>query len=265
MSSITQEDIQKLQNFISTFGIYHDIANKVFGVSNGHEYMSEGGFAELRSQEKMLRRSLNEEFGVIEQLVYDLMGGKPFIAYPGLPGRQWDVFAEALSANFNIVKGESLNYVEDALSRAIGAAKASLNSQKTSKPEKTQLTPGVWFSDDLVSRITDHKIKTLCIELNQTSERSPNATALLMRTILLLVLQNKLGKSAKNDLKDVLNQAIAQDVYSDVHIKRILTNLSSIPKTILDASHHSKWVMVNTDEIGVWLPGLVKVVEATFV
>lgn len=259
---ITQENLESIKKFAKQFDEYHVIANKVFAVSNGHEYMDPDTFTKLREKEKLLRRNLNEEFGSHEQMIYNLLGGKPFL---GWNGRRWDVFSEALSANFNIVKGESLNYVEDSLSKAVGAAKKLLqDTRNPGKVKSLDVESGAWFSDELLKTISDTKIRTLCVELNSVSTDNYNAAALLMRTILLLTLQKKLGKIAKDDLKDVLNQAISQDIYGDTHVKRILANLSSIPKTMLDASHHSKWVIIKKDELGVWLPGLVTVVEATF-
>lgn len=263
--TITESDYKALKDFVDNFRKYHDMANEVFAISNGREYMGVVAFKQLQQNEKALRNKLNEQFGDLEQVIYNLMGGKPFMAIPAVPGSRIDVFAEALSGNFTLIKGESLIQADDHLTRLLGAAKRAINrKEKTgSLPASAEISPK-WFSNDLLSQVTDTKIRALCTELNNVAELNPNATALLMRTILLLTLQKKIGKSAKGDLKDVMNQVISQDVYNDVHIKRILVNLSTIPKTMLDASHHSRWVTIKKDDLGIWLPGLVNVVEATF-
>lgn len=262
--NISHVDYLAIKNFVDKFRKYHDIANRVFAVSNGRDYMSDVDFKSLRKNERKMRDYLNEEFGNLEPLIYGLIGGKPYLTIPNIPGSKWDIFAEALSSNFTIVKGDSLVQADDSLTRLLGTAKRAANERKEIKNPASTTLPSKWFSDDLITRITDTKIKALCIELNNVADINPNATALLMRTILLLTLQKKMGKSAKDDLRDVMNQAISQNIYEDVHIKRILTNLSDIPKTMLDASHHSKWVIIKKDDLGIWLPGLVNVIEATF-
>jgi len=262
---ITKEEYESIKDFIKKFREYHDVANGVFAVTKGREYMPDADFKKLKEDERHMRDYLNEEFGNLEETIYSLLGGRPFMRVPNMPGSRWDTFSEALSGNFTIVKGETLNQADDYLVKVGGLAKRAMNAKdKIVEYSGPQTSPSKWFSDDLLQKITDAKVNALCVELNNVSELNPNATALLMRTILLLTLQKKLGKASKEDLKDVLNQAISQDSYKDVHIKRILTNLSSIPKTLLDASHHSKWIIVKKDDLGIWLPGLVNVVEATF-
>lgn len=263
--NISETDYLAIKDFAEKFREYHEVANDVFAVSNGRKHMSDTDFKSLREDEKHMRYYLNEEFGNLEQIIINLMGGKLFLTVPNIPGSKWDVFAEALSSSFTIVKGDSLSRADDELTRLVGKAKSIAEKKdKQAEPSTPVTSPSQWFSDGILSKITDNKIKALCIELNNVFADNPNATALLMRTILLLTLQKKLGNSAKDDLRDVMNQAISQDVYKDVHIKRVLTNLSTIPKTMLDASHHSKWVIIKKDDLGIWLPGLVNVVEATF-
>ena len=260
LMEVTEKDLELLKRFKTGLGAYHDLANSVFGVSRGYERMSDSDFKKLRIREREARDSLNELYGSVEKLIINLLGGKPFMAVPAVPGARWDVFTEALSSSFNISKGECLNYAVDAMNRAYGKAKSLVG-----KPEQTpKKVTSEWFSKDLLVRISDQKTRTLCKELNGVAIDSPNAAALLMRTILLITLQKKIGKLAKDDLGPVLNQAISQDIYKDLHIKRILTNLASVPKTMLDATHHSKWALIKQDDIGVWMPGLVNVVEATY-
>lgn len=257
---VTKAELALLEKFKKDINSYDQLANSVFGVINGHDYMANDDFEKLKKQEREARDNLNEQYGAVESLIDNLLGGRPFMRVPNVPNGQWDVFAEAFSSRFTIVKGECLDYAVDAVNRAYGKAKG-LVGKSTTTPK---LTSARWFSDDLIARITNTKIKRLCEELDKVVAGNPNAAALLMRTILLLTLQKKLGNLAKTDLQPVLNQAISQDAYKDLHIKRILTNLSSIPKTMLDATHHSKWVLIKPDELGLWLPGLVSVLEATF-
>lgn len=257
---VTKDDLELLKKFKADLSRYHDLANTVFSVSRGYERMSDDDFAKLRSNERKSRDDLNEQYGSVEKLIINLLGGKPFMSVPAVPGARWDVFEEALSSSFNIAKGECLNYATDALNRAYGRAKSMVES-----PKQTQkVVTSEWFSKDLLARISDQKIRTLCEELNEVASGSPNAAALLMRTILLITLQKKIGKTAKSDLGPVLSQAISQDTYKDLHIKRILTNLASVPKTMLDATHHSQWVLIKQDDIGIWMQGLVNVIEATY-
>jgi hypothetical protein len=262
---ISQAEYEAIKDFASKFSEYHDVANSVFAVINGTEFMSDSDFSKLKENEKNMRKYLNEEFGVLETTIYGLMGGKPYMGFPNMTGR-WDTYAEALSGNFRLIKGESLSHASDSLSRVVGVAKSSVVSDNEVEVENPspEVPISKWFSDELLGHISDTKIKALCSELNNVAELNPNATALLMRTILLLTLQKKLGRLSKDDLKDVMNQAISQNIYEDTHIRRILTHLSTIPKTMLDASHHSRWVIIKKDDLGIWLPGLVNVVEATF-
>ncbi len=249
-----------IKKFKDDLSEYHDLANMVFAVSNGRKYMSDDEFHNLRKRERATRDDLNEQYGVVEKLIITVLGGKPMMGLPAFPGRRWDVFAEALSSNFNIVKGDCLNMAEDEMSRVYGKAK----SLATAESDVASTKNGRWFPDDLLQRIKDPKIKKLCEELERVVKDNPNAAALLMRTILLITLQKKLGKKAHDDLGPVLNQAISQNIYNDLHIKRILENLASVPKTMLDATHHSKWVLIKTDDLGIWLPGLVNIIEATY-
>jgi len=257
---ITKKELELLKKFKDDLNEYHDVANSVFGVTNGYDYMSDDEFKKIRVRERNLRDGLNEQYGSVEKMINNLLGGKPFMSVPAVPNGRWDVFSEALSSNFTIVKGESLSSAVDYMSRVYGKAKSLLENPSNVQPNIS----GKWFTKDLLARITDQKIRKLCEELDRVSSGSPNAAALLMRTILLLTLQKKLGKVAHKDLGPVLNQAISQDIYKDLHIKRILTNLVSIPKTMLDATHHSQWVLIKQDDIGIWITGLVNVVEATY-
>lgn len=256
---ITTTDLSMIKKFKEDLSDYHDLANMVFAVSSGREYMSDDEFNKLRKRERALRDDLNEQYGAVEKHIIAVLGGKPLMGIPAFPGRRWDVFAEALSSNFNITKGDCLNMAEDEMSRVYGKAK-SLVDTKSDVVGKN----GRWFPEDLLIRISDQKIRKLCEELDRVFLDNPNAAALLVRTILLITLQKKLGKKAHDDLGPVLNQAISQDIYGDLHIKRILQNLASVPKTMLDATHHSKWVLIKTDDLGIWLPGLVNIIEATY-
>lgn len=100
--------------------------------------------------------------------------------------------------------------------------------------------------------------------MNKLLPENPNAAALTMRTIMLVCLRHKLGSNAKEDLEAALARAISQDIYKDTHIKRILTNFQKMPKTLLDATHHSQWILLELGDIAPWLSGLSKLLEATF-
>jgi hypothetical protein len=92
---------------------------------------------------------------------------------------------------------------------------------------------------------------------------NPNAGALLFRTILLLTLQYKLGIKSKDELSEVLGQVVGGDIY-DKHVTRLLKQLQGIPKELLDASHHSKWIIIKNQDLQVWAQALRQVLLATF-
>lgn len=273
---VTKSQLAVLKRFKDNLETYQEIAIFLYKNKKDHQYVSESNLNELTKQEKMLRLKLNIDYGNIENLLDNLLGGKPYIGMPAMPGMKWNVYSEALASNFNFAKGECLNFAVDATNRAFGKAKAIISSTvksqtnsvkpplKSGKPPKSNMVISKWFPEDLLARINDNKVKVLCIELDQVLPLSPNAAALLMRTILLNTLQQKIGGRAKDDLGPVLGQAIALNVYSDRHIMNILSGFSTIPKSLLDATHHSKWMLIGSDHLGHWMPGLVKVIEATY-
>ncbi|MFH0873413.1 MAG: hypothetical protein V1846_01080 [Candidatus Komeilibacteria bacterium] len=128
------------------------------------------------------------------------------------------------------------------------------------------------ISDKLLNRISDDKIKILCIELNQNFGKAPNASAMLFRTILLNVLRLKLKKISdgqtmlkeSDGLKGVIDKCIANDVYGDKHIKRFLEKFSQIPKDIYDADVHSDWILVEQANLDSEIGGLKLILEKSF-
>jgi|GEM_PF-2585098 len=256
--SITKQQLTELEKFQKNLTRYQDAANAVWAARR--TYASNADLEKKMKHEKDLRDKLNIEYGGLEDTINNLLGGKPLMIVPNIPGYRWDIFAEALSARFSSTKGDCLNMATQSTAQAVGKARQLIKNPNSSK----STTPVPVFTDELLRKVRSPKIKKLCEELNRSLPQNPNSAALLMRTILLITLQQKMGSKAKNDLAPVLNQAIAQDAYGDTAIKRILTNFAGLPKTLLDATHHSQWMIFTADDVSTWLPGLVKVIQATY-
>lgn len=255
---ITKQQLAELEKFQKNLSQYHDAANAVWAARR--EYASDADLEKKINREKAFRDKLTIEYGGLEDIINNLLGGKPVMVVPNIPGYQWDIYAEALSARLTSTKGDCLSMAEQSTAQAVGKARQAVKAPKV----PNSATPAHVFSDELLGKIKNPKIKKLCEELNRSLPHNPNSAALLMRTVLLITLQQKMGSKAKDDLAPVLNQAISQDVYGDTAIKRILTNFAGLPKTLLDATHHSQWMIFTVDDINSWLPGLVKVIEATY-
>lgn len=256
---ITKEQLVELQEFQTNLSKYHDAANSVWEAMT--MYLGDNELEKRRTTEKKLRLKLSVDYGSLEDTIDELYGSRPTMGVPNMPGMRWDIFAEALGSQFNSTKGDCLNMAEQIIARVVGKAKkiATTPSAQLKSDNKA-----IFFSDDLLNRIQSVKIKTLCREFNQSWPQSPNSCALLIRTILLATLQYKMGSKAKEDLGPVLNQSISQDAYQDKQIKKILTIFSSMPKQLLDATHHSQWILLKESDLDYLLPGLVKVLEATY-
>ena len=120
------------------------------------------------------------------------------------------------------------------------------------------------IEEAIIKRISDQKIQVLALELNRISNRNPNSAALAIRTILLLTLRNKLRIKSYLELTDALNQAISKDIYKDPQVKKILIEFAGMPKQLLDATHHSSWILIKDSQIRNWATGLEVVIAATF-
>lgn len=260
--SVSKSELQSLKKLQNEFDKYHKLVVSVYRIYNHRDYPSQQEINKRIDQEKKARRTLNVNFGKVEKTVYNLLGGKPMMQIPAIPGYQWDIFAEALSSNFETSsKGQCLDMAIDSIDRAVGKAEGIASS---AAPITTPITGENIFEESLIEKINDNKIQELCREFNNVYGTNPNAGALLFRTILLISLQYKLGTKAKDDLSSVLNQAVSSNIYKDTHITRVLKNFQGVPKTLLDATHHSKWILINGAELVTWAQGLRLVLGATF-
>ncbi len=260
--TVTKAELAALKKFQKELDEYNKLVIRVFRTRNGQLHDSEEVY-NLINKEKISRRKINSLFGKVEQLTYNLIGGKPFMQIPAIPGHQWDIFAEAFSSKFTSTKGDCLEMAIDSVDRAVGKAEGLVSSHASATVKVVMGDEVMMFEDELVNNISDQKIKTLCLEFNNVFSKNSNAGALLFRTILLLTLQHKLGIKAKDELSEVLGQAVSGDVY-DKHVTRLLKQLQGIPKTLLDASHHSKWIMIKGQDLNVWAQALRQVLLATF-
>jgi hypothetical protein len=253
---LSASDYKRLQKFKTDLTKYSELSNSVYSIINGHEYVSGDELKRRRANESRLREKLTLEFGSLEDTIFRLIEGTPTIT---LFGQTYDVFDSALSDNFQSpLKGQCLGHAIQCATKALGKAKpAAVKQAATGKISKA-------FSDITIKKVSDQKVKQLLLEFNNVYPENPNAAGLLMRTILLMTLKAKLGTKAKDDLAPVIAQAISQNTYNDNHIKRILTSFQQIPKTVLDATHHSSWILLDQNNIDSWLPGVKLIVETTY-
>lgn len=266
--SLNQQKLDKLKTFRQQLEEYVSVTNEIYSVVNRHRFADNKELDDLLEKEKILRLRLNEAYGELEETIIALIGYKPYLKIPSMPGVKWDIFIEAMSGNFKTsTMGESQEYALQAVSSVIGKAKSELIKTKSinlSISQQTKEIGSIIFTNELIARINVNKLKILCTEMNKLLPDNPNSAALLMRTILLVTLRHKLGKKSKDELEQVLAQAISQDIYQDKHVKRILINFQKMPKTLLDATHHSQWLLMEYDDLHSWLTGLNKLIEFTF-
>jgi hypothetical protein len=255
---INTDDLKRLKRFKSSLISYQKLSTSIYRSVNGYEILSRDDLDKIVKKETRTREKLMSFYGENESLIIFLHGGRPQMEIPAFPGHRWDVFMEALSGDYDTSnKGRCLEMAIQLSNIIVGKAKRLVSNP-------TVISKKIVFSDELLKRITSNKVKTLCAEFNNVYSDSPNAAALLFRTILLITLQVKLGDKAREDLGPVLNQVISQDVYNDKQIKKILTNFSSIPKTLLDSTHHSQWILIKNEEVLSWTSGLLRIIESTF-
>ena len=114
-----------------------------------------------------------------------------------------------------------------------------------------------------LKRIDDKKVQLLCVELGRTWPQNPNASALLVRAILLCALRHKIGRGAGDDLSAVLGQAIAQLGLDQTTI-HILENFQKMPKTLLDATYHSQQMTFTEEEVSSFIVAIVKIVQGLY-
>lgn len=265
---INRQTLNRLKLFRQQLEEFVSITNDIYSIINHHRLSNDKELDGLLGKGKTLQTQLNELYGELEETIIALIGYSPILKVPSMPGVQWEVFIEALSGNFKTsTMGESQHYALQAMSTVIGRAQSKLTKSKEvsiSTSQQIKQIGSIVFTHDSIERININKLKILCNEMNKLLPDNPNSAALLMRTILLVCLRHKLGSKSKDELAQVLSRAISQNIYQDEHIKRILTNFQKMPKTLLDATHHSQWVLMEYDELSSWLPGLSKLIEITF-
>ena len=178
--------------------------------------------------------------------------------------QNWVVFYNKAGALSGDLSADSIKLIKDELVEMLKKLKHEFNSETNYKEEP--------FSPELLKRISDSKVQTLCREMNDVFGENPNAAGMLFRTLLLNCLRFKLKKTLigkkilkdSDDLKEVLNKTISNNIYQDNHIKVFLTQFSHIPKDIYDAGVHSDWVLINQSDLDSQIGGLIKVIEKTF-
>ncbi|HEU4966431.1 MAG TPA: hypothetical protein VFT53_03035 [Candidatus Saccharimonadales bacterium] len=265
---LNKQTLDQLQDFKKLLENYVTLTNTIYSIINHRSYAEDSERDAFWAKHEKLQPQLNILYGSLEDIITAIVGYKPVVEVPAIPGASWDVFREALSGNFqSSMMGDCQQHALQTMNMVVGKAK-SLLSNKTSvtigSAKQSRQVGTVVFSQELIDRINLNKLKILCTEMNKLLPDNPNSAALVMRTIMLVCLRHKLGGRAKEDLEAVLAQAISQDVYKDAHIKKILINFQKMPKALLDAMHHSQWMLLEYDELAPWLPGISKLLDITF-
>ena len=256
--TMDEQTLERLKAFQKKLSRYHDVCNEIWRASNRTFDLAQ--YDKLRPQEKQLRQDLIEEYGALEPTITRLLGGELKLRVPNIPGSEWDIFVEALSGSFNTMKGDCLEWAEQFISKAIGKAKELL---KRPQPTSPQSATKPLFTADELKRIDDKKVQLLCVELGRTWPQNPNASALLVRAILLCALRHKIGRGAGDDLSAVLGQAIAQ-LGLDKTTIHILENFQKMPKTLLDATYHSQQMTFTEEEVSSFIVAIVKIVQGLY-
>jgi len=235
---MTRSDLTLLEKFERKLLTYVNVINDTVRIKNHLDNFTDEDSSLIIKKEIKLRKKLNVLYGEVETIIVHVLGSVPYIEIPMLPGQKWNVFLEALSNGTSSNKGTCLQFALQTMSVVIGKAKR-LSTHPPNKKDQQ-----IVFDEDFIKKIVSSKVKVLCIEFNQIYGNNPNATALLFRTILLIALQLKLGSNAKEDLGPVLSQAIGQNIYEDRQIRKILEQFQKMPKIMLDATHHSQWIVI---------------------
>jgi len=138
---VSKSELSLLKKFQYDLDDYDKKVIQIYKIVNHHEYLSDSDVEKHRAAEVTARRKINASFGRVEELIYSLLGAKPYMIIPALPGHQWDVFAEALSSNFHTSsKGDCLEMARDSLDRAVGKAEG-LVSDNDSEPQQKEKSP----------------------------------------------------------------------------------------------------------------------------
>ena len=216
----------------------------------------------ILDKEEKLREELMEDWGRLKELFFRL--NIPTITVTPSIGYQEHIFEEALSGRLfdNPLKGASLINAISSATQAIGVADSLTDTEfkRLTKKSPTTLT-------DLYPKIKDQKIKILLSEL-VNSYGNPNASAFLIRTLILLILRYKLeleskGFEEREGPVDLINKVISQNLYNDKHINKALENIKAY-KDILDFGIHSSWILIPQEDIEKLFPYIRILLQGTF-
>lgn len=89
---LDQQTLKQLSLFKKELEEFVRVTNTIYGIVNRRRYVEDKERETLWAKEQKLQPEINGLYGSLEDTITALVGYKPMVGIPSIPGASWDVF-----------------------------------------------------------------------------------------------------------------------------------------------------------------------------